>query len=104
MATSGPTAHLQPFTRIGLAVFGILITAGLYVYDQRNDTLYDDLISRSRRAEYELGVHTGVFLGRVDAEKGFPRDLLMHDVATRLVYWTVLAAWVGAIAYVNFEM
>lgn len=104
VATSGPTAGLQPSARIGLAVFGLLITAGLYIYDQRNDTLYDDLISRSRRAEYELGVHTGVFLGRVDADKEFPRRMVRHGVATRLVYWTVLAAWVAAIAYVVFEL
>lgn len=55
---------LSPISRIMVAVFGLIVTIGLYLYDLRNSELYDDLISRSRRIEAELGIDTGQFLGR----------------------------------------
>ena len=41
---------------IAIAVFGLLVTLSLFVYDQRNSQLHDELISRGRRIEKELGV------------------------------------------------
>ena len=104
VSREGPTAGLSVAARIGLACFGLLVTLGLYVYDKRNNTLYDDLVSRARRAEYELGVHTGAFLGRVKPKQTV-RSLIFvkHNVATRLVYFTVMGSWVAAIVLVLFD-
>ncbi|HLO32683.1 MAG TPA: hypothetical protein VK249_26285, partial [Anaerolineales bacterium] len=53
----GPTS----LARMGIALFGLLITIALFVYEKRNSELYDDLISRGRKIEEELGVDTGIF-------------------------------------------
>jgi hypothetical protein len=74
------------------AVAGLFVTLGIFVYDRRNSALHDDLISRGRRIESELGVSTGLFLGRREE----PRPYLRHDAALYLVYGTVAAAWIAA--------
>jgi hypothetical protein len=74
------------------AVGGLLVTFGIFVYDRRNSAVHDDLISRGRRIEAELGVCTGLFLGR----RGEPRPYLRHDAALYLIYGTVSAAWIAA--------
>ena len=38
------------------------MSGGLWIYDTRNNELYDELISRGRRIEAELGIHTGAYL------------------------------------------
>jgi hypothetical protein len=81
----------REIAKLGLTLFGFFVTLALKRYDLRNSQLYDDLISRSRRAEYELGVHTGAFLGR-------PSSLnpnIQHDRALKLVYNSCLVAWLG---------
>ena len=80
----------------GLACLaGLGVTLGLVIYNGRNDGLYDDLISRARRIEHELGVYTGLFLGRKT-----PRTpLVQHDVATALIYGIVLLAWAAAAVF-----
>jgi hypothetical protein len=65
------------------------------IYNKRNDGLYDDMISRARRIEDELGIYTGLFRGR----KTPPAPLVQHDVATRLIYGVVLLAWVAAAVF-----
>jgi hypothetical protein len=70
-------------------VAAILITAAMWIYEKRNSELHDDLISRARRIEAELGVHTGVMLGRLA-----PRGIVKHGVATGIVYFVVASAWV----------
>jgi hypothetical protein len=47
-----------------IAGVALVATAGLWVYDTRNSQLHDELISRARRIEYELGIATGQFKGR----------------------------------------
>lgn len=105
--------------RVAAAAFGFLVTLGLRIYDRRNDAFYTDLISRASRAEFELGVDTGVFLGRkkprplwtgrvkvsrgffVRVAKGFDLiaakdealSVVKHGVALKLVYGTMLMAW-----------
>ena len=104
VSREGPFAGLSVAARIGLACFGLLVTLGFYVYDKRNNTLYDDLVSRARRAEYDLGVHTGAFLGRVKPKPTLGRvSLVKHNAATRLVYFTVLGSWAGAAILVLLE-
>ena len=101
VSSGGPLAGVNDVVRVAGAVFGLLITTGLYIYDRRNDELYNDLTSRGRRAEHELGIHTGVFLGRLDVKTRFEnKSLIRHGVATGLIYWTVMISWVGAIVYV----
>jgi len=75
-----------------LAVVGLLATIGLWIYDQRNSALHDDLISRARKIEQELKVDTGVFLGRLNS-----RGLIKHDTATTLIYGACLLGWSAAI-------
>ncbi|MCA0456717.1 MAG: hypothetical protein LCI00_22280 [Chloroflexi bacterium] len=55
---------LSSISRIFAAGFGLIITIAIFLYDRRNSELYDDLISRARRIEVELGMDTGQFLGR----------------------------------------
>ena len=70
------------WARVGLAVVGLVLVAALAVYD---------LISRVRRAEAELGVHTGIALGRRTS-----RGLVKHDKAIAVIYGTSLLTWLAA--------
>jgi hypothetical protein len=81
-------------------MFGLLATIALYIYEIRNSDLYDDLISRGRRIEYELGVDTGHFRGR-------PRPaswLVTHGTAIKLVYLVTIAAWGAAFIAVTRQL
>ena len=71
---------------------GLVATLGLLIYELRNSQLHDDLISRGRKIEDELGVDTGVFRGRKVA-----KGLIKHDYATLLIYGAALVAWVTSI-------
>jgi hypothetical protein len=83
-----------------LSVVGLVVTVGLFVYDRRNSDLYDDLISRGRRIEAELGMDTGQFLGRRAAR----RKWLAHDAATTLVYSASIIAWIGALIWLVVQV
>ena len=80
---------------VGICCFGIVVTTALLLYDQRNSQLHDELISRGRRIESELGVETGLFRGRPAS-----RGIVKHDIALFTVYTASLAAWIGALAWV----
>ncbi len=82
---------------VGLAVgmAGLLVSLGIWAYDHRNNELYNEMVSRARRIETELGVDTGVFRGR-PAPKRRP---ISHGPATRLVYGTVMAGWLLVIVW-----
>lgn len=86
------TRFLTPRTRLLFAVLGLVATLGLLIYDLRNSQLHDELISRGRKIEDELGVDTGVFRGRPDGV-----GLLKHDHATWLIYGAAVVAWMAAI-------
>jgi hypothetical protein len=77
--------------RIAIAVLGFLVTAALFIYERRNSALHDDLISRARRIESELGLYSGQFLGRLAA----PSRLLRHDTAIRTIYSVVAVGWLS---------
>ncbi len=82
--------------RIGLAMLGLMVTAALYIYERRNSELYDELISRGRRIEDELGIDTGHFRGRPE-----PRDdFIKHDTAIGLIYGVTGFAWIFGIIMV----
>ena len=73
---------------LGIGLFGLLVTFALFVYDQRNSQLHDELISRGRRIECELGVVVGQFRGRPGS-----RGIVKHDYATALVYVSTMLLW-----------
>lgn len=100
VSDGGPFPEVATAPRVGLGGFGLSITVGLFLYEKRNNELYNDLISRGRRAEYELGVHSGVFLGRPEPHPGMRGRIVRHGTATALVYWTVVVAWIAAILHV----
>lgn len=84
--------HIFLQLRLLFAFLGLIVTIGLLIYDLRNSQLHDDLISRGRKIEDELGVDTGVFRGRRVA-----RGFIKHDNATILIYGAALIAWMSAI-------
>jgi hypothetical protein len=94
LSADDPGRGLTPPLRMAVSVFGLLITLALYIYERRNSELYDDLVSRGRRIEKELGIDTGQFLGRKDPKS----RLIQHDVAINLIYRTALAGWLFALA------
>jgi hypothetical protein len=89
-----PAKSLSPVVKTGIALLGLLATVGLFIYDRRNSALHDDLISRGRRIEDELGVDTGQFRGRLKTEDGSP---VRHGVATNLVYGSAITGWFAAL-------
>jgi hypothetical protein len=90
---------LQMWTlRAIISVFGLVVTIGLMIYEQRNDGLYDDMISRGRRIEDEWGVDTGLFRGRLNS--GFAN----HGRGTWTVYSATLLLWTGALGYSAYSL
>lgn len=92
-----------PTVKAGIALFGLAVTSALWMYEVRNSELYDDLISRGRRIETELGVGTGHFRGRL---KLVSRHLLgplglrvriQHDIAINLIYVASMIGWLLAL-------
>ena len=94
LSSEGPGKGLAVGLKILLSMLGLFVTAGLLIYDLRNSILHDDLISRARKIEDELGVDTGVFRGRLKAGR-----VIQHDNATRLIYGATLAGWFAALIY-----
>jgi hypothetical protein len=88
---------LSPTAGTGLALIGLFATLGLLIYDLRNSELHDDLISRGRRIEDELGVDTGQFRGRLKASNWW----IKHDNAMFIIYGASLLAWGFAISMVS---
>ena len=78
-----------------ISLLGMLASIGLFIYDKRNSELHDDLISRGRKIEEELGIETGIFRGRLNST-----GIIKHDVATNLAYFPTLIAWVAAIVII----
>jgi hypothetical protein len=83
--------ELEPFPGFAIATLGFVVTFALFIYDQRNSQLHDELISRGRRIEYELGIEVGQFRGRPGSWK-----VVKHDTATNIVYGATLVAWIIA--------
>lgn len=84
-----------PGAALGLVatLLGLLVSIGLAIYDRRNSQLYNDLISRGRRIEAELGLGSGVFMARPRQWNRF----ISHGTATRLIYRSVMLAWAAAL-------
>jgi hypothetical protein len=95
LATDGNSTRLPGLVRVLFALIGLASTAGLWIYDVRNSELYNELISRARKIEEELGLHTGAFLGRPEPKRSWIR----HGMATGLIYGAAIAAWAGALLF-----
>ncbi|WP_157890286.1 hypothetical protein [Marinobacterium aestuarii] len=87
---SGTSEHLSSWYARIIPAVGLLVTIGLLIYDTRNSEIYDDLISRGRRIEAELGIKTGIFRGRRTPECAW----IKHGNATRLIYGAAILGWV----------
>ena len=98
LSTEGLSEGLSPVGRLLIAIFGLVVTLGLFIYDQRNSVLHDDLISRARKIEDELGVDTGIFRGRLKAS-----CLFKHDLATKLIYGSSICGWLLSIVLVSMQ-
>lgn len=82
--------------QIGMVIaslLGFTVTCGAFIYERRNNQLYDDLISRGRRIEADLGIRTGVFRGRKRPQEG---SIVSHGTGLGLIYWASLAAWAAS--------
>jgi hypothetical protein len=88
----GGSESLTTGAKLSIVAVGAVVTAGLWIYDTRNSELHDELISRARRIEAELGVHTGAFMGR----PGPWHQVISHRSALGLVYGATLLGWVAA--------
>jgi hypothetical protein len=101
---------LSPDIRVGIAVFGFIVTLALWAYEVRNSQLYDDLVSRGRRIEAELGVNTGHFRGRLKPSSRYllgPLKVqvrIQHDSAINLIYGTSVGAWLLALIVILFGL
>jgi hypothetical protein len=92
---SAPLPGVASLPKVLLALLGLALVLGLWIYDTRNSELHDDLISRARRIEEELGVHTGAFRGRPTPRQRW----IAHGTATGLIYGATLFAWLMAFLY-----
>ena len=82
--------------------FGLLVTAGIATYNERNDQLYDELIGRAATIERSLGLPDGSFNHR-------PRPWLEykilgvswkvnHGSGIGLIYVSTIALWLSLCA------
>jgi hypothetical protein len=98
-ASGGTAATTWGAGRALIALFGLLITVGLALYDRRNSELYNDLISRGRKIEEELGIDTAIFRGRMNPVNSYQT----HSVATKMVYLTTEFGWFVALTLIAVE-
>ena len=94
LSNKGLAEGMSTHAKLLVALLGLVSVLGLYIYDVRNSALHDDLISRGRRIEEELGVDTGLFRGRLSSRPPFT-----HGVATNTIYFAAILAW--ALAFVS---
>jgi hypothetical protein len=82
-----------------IATFGLVVTIAIAIYDQRNSQLHDELISRARRIERDLGLAVGQFLGRPGSWR-----FVKHDTALLTIYGATAAAWLAGIMFFVVEL
>jgi hypothetical protein len=98
LTSSNSATRPGSYAAVVLSFIGAALTLALYRYDRRNDELYDDLISRGRKIEEELGVDTGVFRGR---RKPVPRGP-SHGRATGPLYRFTILGWLLVLLWFVF--
>lgn len=79
-------------------IIGLIIRIAAWLYGKRNSELNDDLISRARKIDSELGIETGQFLGR----KLNSSFLVKRDIALNIIYFTSMIVCLVFIVYQFF--
>ena len=88
-----------------LALFGPAVTIGLLIYNERNDQIYGELISRAKDLEQRLRLHHGQFSDRIGPWQTLsllPRMKpvkINHSTGINTIYAVSLIAWVYAIVF-----
>lgn len=96
--TTKPSGTFTTASRVVISLLGLASVFGLFIYDRRNSALHDDLISRARKVEDELGIDTGIFRGRLKAS-----GIFKHDVAINVIYGASMFAWAITIVLLAFR-
>lgn len=107
----GSEGSLSALLFVSLAsIFGLLVTLGITIYDQRNSELYNALIHRAKNLE-ELfqvpsapgGLNQDTSGGQFRERPGKNRRVIGltvgHDIGLALIYGPVLGAWLFPISY-----
>ncbi len=81
-----------------IAAFGLVVVAGLATYDQRNDQLYDELVSRAAELERELKLERGSFNQRPMPWLRIAGWTVSHRPSVRLVYVASAGLWAYLLA------
>ncbi len=89
---SNKSDALPASAKLLISLLGAVASIGIFIYDKRNSQLHDDLISRGRKIEEELGIDTGIFRGRLNSS-----GIIKHDIATNTIYVSTMIAWIAAI-------
>ncbi|MDY8135633.1 hypothetical protein [Aquimarina sp. 2201CG5-10] len=89
-----------------IGILGIRITYAIRIYDKRNDRLYNDLISRGRKLEDILNIHTGIFKGRKKPYKDnwLSNKPISHGRSLSLIYSSVFIGWSLLILWYLYHM
>jgi len=78
----------------GIGVFGLATTIALAIYDQRNDELYDELVSRAAEIERRGRIFDGSFAQRPAKLVSLARTLFVeHRWPVALIYGAAAALW-----------
>ena len=89
--------------QVFLSIVGLLIVAGLAIYDQRNTQIYDRLVVRAKYLEKLLKFnpicdhekHGGAFQNRPPRRKFFGLiDVIWHNLGLSIVYSICLGVWI----------
>jgi hypothetical protein len=108
-------SHLGPPETLAVGVLGLLATAGLLLYDQRNSQIYNSLLGRLNLIEESLRLPPlredkqvgGAF---IDRPGGRQRRKLLglipahHGLGLDLIYSASTAAWIFVIAGATLEL
>lgn len=92
------------------SIFGLLVTLGITLYDQRNSELYNALIHRAKYLEKAFQVPSapaglkedrwgGQFRERPDKSRRIAGITAAHDVGLALIYGPVMGAWLFPVSY-----
>ncbi len=87
------------FGKVLLCLLGLFVSFALLIYDKRNSELHDDLVSRGRKIEEELGIKHGQFMGRLKSNNHLLGVKVQHDIGLNIIYYASLIIWLIAILF-----